>query len=356
MMIASQLVALLDGFGLAVTLPIGLVVTAFGFGVRHGFDWDHIAAISDLSGSAESRRRGLALSMMYALGHAAAVLVLGLIIVVIGSSIPDQVADPLERWMGRVVGFTLVALGLWILIELVRKGRDFRLRSRWMLVLQGTFAGVRRVHRSLDPRTRKTVRHLEVEHEHPHPHDDVDPSGGSTHDDVQAHDHAHMAEPAAVAAEPVAALSEASVGSLGHSHATHDIDLGQSEVDSHSHGHSLSDSHSHRHRHKMALGDLGGGTAVGVGVLHGVGVESPTQIALFTASASVGQGWAALALLVAWVCGLVVANGVLAVVAGFGLLQAERYFAVYATVAVLVALLSIAMGGALIADVALPLP
>ncbi len=374
MIAALQLEMQWPGFALALTFPVGLVLTAFAFGVRHGFDWDHIAAISDLSGSAENRRRGLTLSMMYALGHAAAVLVLGLIIVVLGSSIPSSVADPLEQWMGRVVGLTLVALGLWILIELARKGRDFRLRSRWMLVLQGTFAGFRRVHRSLDPKTRRTTRHLEVEHEHAHAHAhahsrilDLDagievnveaafeageigefdetagsPLHGPIHEDVQAHDHAHLRE-RQVVEQPVRAGSVAAAGvePVGFS--------GPGQGDDHSHR------HSHSHRHKIALGDLGGGAAVGIGVLHGVGIESPTQIALFTASASVGNGATALVLLVAWVVGLVVANAMLAVAAGFGLLQAERYFVIYAAVAVIVALLSIAMGAALMVDVALPL-
>jgi high-affinity nickel-transport protein len=91
-------------------------------------------------------------------------------------------------------------------------------------------------------------------------------------------------------------------------------------------------------------GGTGSGTAAGIGMLHGVGVESPTQIAVFVASASV-VGWAAgLAILAAWCVGVVLANSGLAVLAGFGLLEARRNFVVYATVAVLVAVGSIVMG------------
>ena len=42
--------------------------------------------------------------------------------------------------MGRVVGFTLVALGLWVMYSVyryARAGEAFRLRSRWMLVFDG---------------------------------------------------------------------------------------------------------------------------------------------------------------------------------------------------------------------------
>lgn len=79
-------------------------------------------------------------------------------------------------------------------------------------------------------------------------------------------------------------------------------------------------------------------------MLHGVGVESPTQIAVFVASTSV-VGWGAgLAILAAWCFGLVMANAGLAVLAGFGLLEARRNFGLYVAMAVLVAAGSIVMG------------
>ena len=122
-------------------MTIGLLLTALTLGLRHGVDWDHIAAISDLCGTAENRRRGFRLSLLYALGHAAVVLALGSAAIVLGAAIPES----LDEWMARFVGLTLVGLGGWVLFGLARHGRDFRLRSRWMLILQGTFAGLRRV-------------------------------------------------------------------------------------------------------------------------------------------------------------------------------------------------------------------
>lgn len=334
-----QAVAVDDGSSAVAALSIGLVISAFAFGVRHGFDWDHIVAIADLSGSAANRRRGLALSMMYAVGHGVVVLGIGFAIIAIGASLPDQVASVLDAWMGRVVGATLFGLGLWILIELIRNGRDFRLRSRWMLVLQGTFAGMRRVHRSFDRVTRRQSRHLEVEHVHDHGHVD------DSHNDRQAHDHPHETADAEV---PVRALAPVATSQTD----TSQSDTSQSDVLAGAMGglrHSHSHRHNHRHSHRLALSDVGGGTAVGIGVLHGVGIESPTQIAVFTASTAVGGTAAAAVLLMAWVVGLIVANGILAVAAGFGLLQAERYFALYAAVAVVVAVLSMVMGAVLIA-------
>ena len=290
---------------------MGLLLTSFGLGLRHGVDWDHIAAIADLSSSAPTRRRGYALSFLYAIGHAAVVFALGVAAIAFGSSLPSG----FDEWMGRIAGLTLIALGLWVAVELARHGRDFRLRSRWMLILDGTFAGLRRV------RTRRGGRRVSVEHEHGHEHVD------ETHETQHAHDHAHQ-EVEAIAPVPAVVVGASSAGRL------------------------RSRRHSHRHRHELALpstaSPYGTGTATGVGMLHGVGVESPTQIAIFVASTSIAGTRTGIVLLLAWVVGLVAANSILAVLAGFGMLHAEKNFAVYATIASVVAITSVVVGTALV--------
>lgn len=289
-------------------MTLGLFFTSVALGMRHGVDWDHIAAIADLTGAAHSRRRGFILSFLYAAGHALVVFVLGILAIATGTVIPDGV----DTWMSRVVGVTLIALGAWIIVEIIRKGRDFRLRSRWILIVSGTFAGLRRV------RHGRTERRVTVDHSHPHPHDT------EGHQSTHAHDHAHISR-GAEAAQPVGVTGAAA-----------------SVVP-------RSRRHTHPHRHDLLLpttasGGYGGSAAAGIGMLHGVGVESPTQIALFVASTSVAGTGFGVMLLVGWVAGLIVANSMLAVLAGFGLLHAERNFAIYATIAVTVAVLSVAMG------------
>lgn len=303
-------------------MTLGLFLTSLSLGLRHGIDWDHIAAIADLSGTAPTRRRGFWLSFLYAVGHAAVVFVLGSVAILFGAAIPDA----LDTWMGRIVGLTLIALGIWVLIELLRRGRDFRLRSRWMLIIDGTFAGLRRV------RDTASGRRITVQHDHGHEHEDL---SRHQHDDAQAHDHAHV-EQRIEATVPVPTPAGAPVSSTGFRSRVAAIRM---------HGHS----HSHRHAHDLALPDTpdaryGSGTAAGIGMLHGVGFESPTQIAVFVASTSIGGTGVGLVLLFGWVVGLIVANSCLALLAGAGMLQAERNFAVYATLAVIVAVLSIAMG------------
>lgn len=315
-------------------MTLGLLLTALGLGLRHGIDWDHIAAIADLSGNAENRKRGFGLSMAYAVGHGLVVFLLGTAAILFGLAIPDS----LDQWMGRIVGGTLIFLGVWILAELLRKGSDFRLRSRWMLVIDGTFAGLRRVQNSL------TGRRITVEHDHPHPHDhdhgeaiiDLRDSAES----VVAHDHSHV-----VAHELDETLVPETVEANNTSADANSTSWRgfRSQLRDHSH------SHSHAHQHDLALPDRPGAsyghrTATGIGMLHGVGIESPTQIAIFVAStAAAGVGFG-LILLATWVLGLIIANAGLALVAGAGLLNAERSFPVYAAVAVTVSVLSIALG------------
>ena len=74
---------------------------------------------------------GFFLATIYALGHASLVVALGLLAIWFGTLLPHWI-DPL---MGRIVGLTLLFLGVWIIYSLVRYGRDFRLQSRWMVLI-----------------------------------------------------------------------------------------------------------------------------------------------------------------------------------------------------------------------------
>ena len=310
-------------------MTIGLLLTSLTLGLRHGIDWDHIAAIADLSSTAETRRRGFGLSLLYAVGHGAVVFALGAAAILAGAAIPHSV----DAWMGRVVGLTLVALGVWILVELARKGRSFRLRSRWILIINGTFAGLRRV------RASRSHRHVTVDHDHAHDHVTHQ---GETHASTIAHDHAHVTKSGEVA--EVVEYAELSSGTAPCRPESPTEMLAE-----------RADRHTHRHSHRLALPDdpaarYGSGTATGIGMLHGVGVESPTQIALFVASTSVAGTNVGLLLLLGWITGLILANSALALLAGFGLLHAERNFGIYATLAVVVGVMSIAMGAAFALD------
>jgi high-affinity nickel permease len=92
------------------SLQLALLSAAI-LGFRHGFDYDHIAAISDITSVQTSRWRGMRLGLLYALGHAAMVAVLGSAVIVFQLSLPHGV-DPIAE---RLVGLTLVILGVYVL-------------------------------------------------------------------------------------------------------------------------------------------------------------------------------------------------------------------------------------------------
>src|ERR1700730_8906623 len=90
------------GFG------VGVLATAFGFGFRHGIDWDHIAALTDITSSQETSRRSMLFATLYALGHGLVVFVLGLGAILLSARLPKSVDGVMEH----VVGATLIVLGL----------------------------------------------------------------------------------------------------------------------------------------------------------------------------------------------------------------------------------------------------
>jgi cytochrome c biogenesis protein CcdA len=238
---------------------LGLLVTAAGFGLRHGVDWDHIAAITDLAGSQTSRRRSIVLATLYILGHGAVVLVLGVAAIALSERLPTSVDTAMER----VVGATLVALGVYVLVGLLREGREFRLRSRWMLVI----AAVRGARRRVAAR-----------------------SGASAD--------------GAVEPEPVTApdaLDEPFFGSDAR-------------------------------------------TALGVGVIHGIGAETPTLVLVFVAAAGAGGTGVGVAMLLAFVVGLIASNTAIALAATFGYLGASKSFPVYAAVSIVAGVFSLVIG------------
>ncbi|HEV2122500.1 MAG TPA: hypothetical protein VGW38_06970, partial [Chloroflexota bacterium] len=99
---------------------LALLGTALTLGLRHGIDWDHIAAIGDItsttsgaSGQTPPANRGARLTVnlqsvrlasLYAVGRASVVVVLGLAALYFNAILPDWV-DPI---MERLVGATLV--------------------------------------------------------------------------------------------------------------------------------------------------------------------------------------------------------------------------------------------------------
>ena len=273
---------------------VGLLVSAFGFGFRHGIDWDHIAAITDITSSQDTPRKGLYFGTLYALGHAMVVFVIGVLAIVAGENLPDSV----DKAMGRVVGATLIALGIYVFYSLIKYGRDFRMRSRWMLV----FSGVQRGYLWAREHMR---RHEPAELEHEHEHVAAEPF---MHHDAE--------EEVANGARPEAIATKART-------------------------------HAHGHKHRMPTDpflNYGRATAIGIGMLHGIGAETPTQVLIFLAAAGAGGTAAGVAVLAAFLVGLLASNSLITLSSAYGFLRASKRFAIYATVAVITGVVSLVIG------------
>lgn len=296
---------MLDGGVLALA---GLGVA---LGLRHGIDWDHIAAITDITGSAVANREasaqvnaaaptpvhaprngemsyalssavpgvrlaasagagasvafppraiapaawrrwheakdGLRLATLYALGHATVVVALGLVAIWASRLLPDWLSPIMER----IVGFTLLLLGIWIIVSLVRYGREFRLQSRWMVV----FSVARRVW--------------------------------------------------------VRAKARVTGGAIAH---THDYT------------------------------QYGYKTAFGIGMLHGVGAETGSQALLLASAAGATTRATGSILLGFFAVGLLISNTFIAVLSTFGFVSTTTKRTIYVAIGIVAAAFSIVVG------------
>ncbi len=203
---------------------LAVLGSAVVLGLRHGVDYDHIAAITDITTIQERPRRGMFLSGMYALGHAAVVLVLGALAVAVGVAVPEG----LDAFMGKAVGITLVLLGMVVLWSLLRtRGAPARPISRGMLMV----------------RAFRWAASLFQRHHHDHPHS---------------------------------------------------------------------------HPHPASASGYGPLSALGVGMIHGVGAETPSQLVLFVLAANFTSAAFGVLAVAVFVGGLLVTNTAMSVVLAFG--------------------------------------
>lgn len=115
-------------------------------GLRHGVEWDHLAAIFDMtstiqSSSSDSGRatigenfsKSISLTGMYAIGHGFVVIGLGLLLKQMTNLFPVW----LDQIMEKIVGGTLIVMGAWTIYAVwsnFASKKPRHLESRWSLI------------------------------------------------------------------------------------------------------------------------------------------------------------------------------------------------------------------------------
>lgn len=297
------------GAGAILALGPGLAVVggAFALGLRHGIDWDHIAAIADITSTAvapiKARDAGLlveptlqltdeshhyltvtsepapvlnsaspssgtegrltalqapprpdfrtafTLATLYAVGHGTMVTLLGTTAIVASGLLPSWI-DPI---MGRVVGITLLILAAYLYISVFRyfRGGEFTIRSRWMLIFD---------------LARRSYRWVRARH------------------------------------------------------------------------------HDHDHGRPTPTTSYGPGAAYGIGLIHGVGAETGTQVLVIAAAAGASSTSEGLLALAAFVLGLITSNSVVTVATALGFVSARKRTGLYVAAGLLAATFSLVLG------------
>jgi len=111
------------------------LLSAGVLGFRHGLDYDHIAAITDISSVQARARDAMRFGLLYVSGHATTVAVLGAAAIAFRLSLPASS----DRWAERLVGITLLTLGVYVLGTFFRPSwhRHSHPRTRITLLING---------------------------------------------------------------------------------------------------------------------------------------------------------------------------------------------------------------------------
>ena len=111
---------------------IPFMTAAFGLGLFHALDTDHVVAVSGLAGARFKPKKIWVLCCHWALGHGLILLMVGTGVLLLGIAVPYQ----LSQFAEKLVGFILVGIGLWAIWDILKsrsqriRPQDF-LKERW---------------------------------------------------------------------------------------------------------------------------------------------------------------------------------------------------------------------------------
>ncbi len=101
-----------------------LLGLGFILGLKHALDADHLIAVSTIVGEKKGFWRSSAIGAFWGLGHTAALLTVGLVVIAFGLQIPEKVALGMEF----AVALMLIALGANVLWKIFR-GATFHVHA-----------------------------------------------------------------------------------------------------------------------------------------------------------------------------------------------------------------------------------
>jgi high-affinity nickel-transport protein len=114
-------------------LALGLVLTAYLAGVKHSYDWDHLAAIDNSTRKFVAQRQDpVSVGFAFSLGHSSVVILAGVLVVggaaIVGQLMEDGSAGNLVLGLigSGVSGLFLLAMGLFNGSAFVRAVRVYR--------------------------------------------------------------------------------------------------------------------------------------------------------------------------------------------------------------------------------------
>ncbi|MBV9960593.1 MAG: urease accessory protein UreH [Acidobacteria bacterium] len=107
----------LSAFGL---LGIGLV-----FGLKHATEADHIVAVSTIVSEQRNLLRSALIGALWGVGHTAALIAVGILVLVLRVAIPEGIA----RWLEFGVALMIIALGAGALVRALNRRRDVHLHQ-----------------------------------------------------------------------------------------------------------------------------------------------------------------------------------------------------------------------------------
>ena len=96
--------------------PLAILLLGLLLGVRHAFDADHLVAVTTIVSAYRNPLRAIWIGVSWGLGHTTTLFLMGVLILFVGITLPEQMAHLFEF----LVGVVLVVLGLQVFWSLRR--------------------------------------------------------------------------------------------------------------------------------------------------------------------------------------------------------------------------------------------